>query len=247
MRSDPAAIRLKACIRELAPRLTLDSFPPLVQLQKINTLPLRYDELALTSHLKRRMRHQDQTMDAPSHVANFFGRLQGLPCWHWEQTYASWLSINFGQPHLKITEADPNAKSRYRRKRSVLVDGDHRLSITMSEWHIIMNGHELAWSNSPRKTIREALCEINGQNLFKVDIDIVRRKTTFLFESNIELRVKSDENLKRCDSLWKLFSRNQLLALTDEGYLSFDGDVLSSPLKFHGAQFSYDLTRGTFC
>ena len=193
------------------------------------------------------MRPQSQTMDAPSYVANFFGRLQELPCWHCEQTYSSWLSINFGQPHLRITEADPNAKSRSRRKRSVLVDGDHRFSITMCEWHIVRNGHELAWSSSPRRTIREALSELNGQKLFNVEIDIRRLKTKFLFETDIELRVKCEKTLGRGNYLWKLCSENQILALADEGYLSFDDDTLTSPLKVYGEYVSYDLTRGASC
>ena len=109
-------------------------------------------------------------------INDVFKPIYGKPSWQVEQGYGSFLTFEFGEPHLHIREprqATEQATESVRKnaaRRLVYVHGDWHLWIHVCDWRILFKGQELANHASNRRTIKKAIIELDGQALKQVTI-----------------------------------------------------------------------------
>jgi hypothetical protein len=98
-----------------------------------------------------------------------FGRLYGELCWGISPGHGSFLTLEFGKPHLGIREPavakqDASAAVRSRlTSRSVDVQGERRLWICCCDWAVFYAGKRIVDSTTKLK-IRTAADFLGGQN-----------------------------------------------------------------------------------
>jgi hypothetical protein len=117
-----------------------------------------------------------------------FRKLYGKPCWDVKQGYGSFLTFNFGKPHLVIREpivASANASKSVREDlamRGALAKGDWRLWIYCCRWEVLFHDKQIAHSDSSDKRILRATRTLNGQNLVRFSIEPRGTRCTFEFD-----------------------------------------------------------------
>jgi hypothetical protein len=97
------------------------------------------------------------------------------------------ITLDFGKPRLVLHEprlmpvpidgAPDRAMQRFAH-----VYGDWSLTITYSEWSLLLDGALLAHSESSQTTITRALGVLNGQAMSSIDVDPATAATTFAFD-----------------------------------------------------------------
>ena len=178
-------------------------------------------------------------------INDIFQSLYGKPCWQVEQGYGSFLTFEFGEPHLRIQEprqATAQTSEKIRKnmaRRFVYVRGDWHLWIYLCDWHIIFKGQELANDNSNRRTIRKAIIELNGQHLTQVTVS---RSLVSVFEFDLEgrLEVIPNHDAYRKDAdLWLLYepSGNVFTLRADGQYHHAPGDMLPDKYQWQPLEF----------
>jgi hypothetical protein len=144
-------------------------------------------------------------------IDDIFSPIYGKPCWNFQQGYGSFLTLEIGEPHLKIREphrttaqASEGVRKRAAR-RSVYVYGEYHLWIYLCDWRIYSHGQLLARSDATRRVIKQATCELDGQALIHVSID---ESFLSVFEFDLGGRLEASPNVEAYGSdaeLWKLF------------------------------------------
>ncbi len=157
-------------------------------------------------------------------IDDIFTPVYGKPCWHFEQGYGSFLTLQIGQPYLKIREprqASAQASEKVRKRvarRMIQVYGEWRLWIYLCDWRIFSRGQFLANSASTRKTIKQATNELDGQAVTQVSVD---EALLTLFEFDLGGRVEVIPNIEEYGSdavLWHLFEPSgDVFALRSDG------------------------------
>ena len=96
-------------------------------------------------------------------IEEAFSQLYGKPCWQVKQGYGSFLTFEFGEPHLHIREPKPaseQASAKVRKllaRRQVTIHGDWHLWIYLCDWQILSHGQAIANSESDREVVKKAL------------------------------------------------------------------------------------------
>ncbi len=158
-------------------------------------------------------------------INNIFNPIYGKPSWQVEQGYGSFLTFEFGKPHLEIREprqVSAQASEKVRKnlaRRHVHVHGEWHLWIYLCDWRIFFQGQELANDTSNRRTIKKATRELDGQALTQVIISssIV---TTFEFDLGGRLEVIPNYDVyEKTDDLWHLYEPSgKVFTLRADGY-----------------------------
>lgn len=104
-----------------------------------------------------------------------FRPLYGQPCWHVQKGIGSFLTLEFGQPALHITEPTPR-----RKRRVAVVHGEWHLWVYCCDWQYWQERQCLSTNASSTKTIRRAAMKLNGQAL--VNASITARATVLEFD-----------------------------------------------------------------
>lgn len=146
------------------------------------------------------------TKPVPS-IEDLFRPLFGLPAWQVKQGFGSFLTFEFGNPHLEIREprnvlnASPRVREKFSRRR-VTIRGDWHLWIYICSWTISLNGQELAHHESTDDQIAEACFELDGQALTEVTVP-EPGKTRFVFDLGgvLETRPYDDDLMEQ----WLLY------------------------------------------
>jgi len=140
-----------------------------------------------------------------------FAPLYGKPCWQVQQGYSSFLTFEFGEPHLKINDPRPNprAKTAARRRRaarrSVWVRGDWHLWLYMCDWTLYQGDRLAATTYSPNQRIGNALLDIDGQMLTGVSVSSDLRRSTFTFDLGGRIETVADDEPDKPAEQWMLF------------------------------------------
>jgi hypothetical protein len=128
-----------------------------------------------------------------------FRPLLGRPCWNAKSGYGSFLTVEFGEPHLEIQEprrARPRSSERVRQllgRRHVTVRGEWHLWIYCCAWEVL-TGDEVvgdsALHSDSKEPIRRAAEELNGQRLTSVTVDPSRGRSVFHFDLGSRLETR---------------------------------------------------------
>lgn len=116
-----------------------------------------------------------------------FAPVLGKPCWNVKRGYGSFLTLEFGAPHLVVREpkeASATASLRVRRhlaRRGVYVAGEWHLWLYCCAWQVVECEKVVGDSTSNRRIERAAAC-LNGQKLVSVSVASRGVRTIFQFD-----------------------------------------------------------------
>lgn len=144
---------------------------------------------------------------APAVIAEAFRPLANLPCWNVKRGHGTFLTFDFGEPHLEIAEprkaapeASPRAKQLLARRR-VILRGEWYLWIYCCMWQVRDGARVVGdWSSSRR--IDRAASFLAGQKLISVSIPKRGVRTTFTFDLNGTLETAPYD---RSSEQWMLY------------------------------------------
>jgi hypothetical protein len=170
-----------------------------------------------------------------------FAKLYGKPCWGVKQGHGSFLTIEFGKPHLEIREpivARAGASKKVRAglaRRGAYVVGEWHLWIYCCAWEVLLNGGQLAHSESSNSRIMRAANFLNGQKL--VRFSIAPRGTRCIFEFDLGGVLKTWP-YSRTDEQWLLYEPNgKVLALrADKRYSHAPSDRPEDQINWKSIQ-----------
>jgi hypothetical protein len=147
--------------------------------------------------------------------------LKGLPgslCWGVHYTRLTNLSLEFGQPCLRVIhEPVPNKRvargsrsvplreiRRRLNRRRIVVRGRWNLWIYLANWRIVRSGVCLASRSSSMRKISPALLDLQGQRLVRAVVDPRSGATQFEFDLDTILEVRRKDR-RSTDELWLLY------------------------------------------
>lgn len=149
-----------------------------------------------------------------------FGKLYGKPCWGVRPGHGSFLTLEFGNPRLRVRErivasssASANVKAALAR-RIVTARGDWHLWIYCCDWTVLFKGKRIGDSSATRK-IRRAADFLNGQKLVRFSMSPRYLTCAFEFDLGATLNTRPfDKKLEQ----WLLYEPSQkVLVLRADG------------------------------
>lgn len=177
--------------------------------------------------------------DSPIQVA--FGPVMGLPCWNVKPGQGSFITLEFGQPHIESREPreakyakSTKIKKQYAR-RGVILHGEWYLWIYCCYWNFFLNGQFIGDSRS-EKGIQNAVRELNGQKLTGVVANHLLGHSVFEFDLGGRLTTRPyDKPYEAPSPQWMLFepSGNVLSFRADGCYSSHPGGTPADKEEWH--------------
>jgi hypothetical protein len=137
-----------------------------------------------------------------------FAKVYGKPCWGVKQGHGSFLTLEFGKPHLEIREpivARAGTSRRVRAglaRRGAYIHGDWHLWIYCCAWEALLDDKQVAHNESSDSRIARAADFLNGQKL--VRFSIAPRGTRCCFEFDLGGVLKT-RPYGRNDEQWLLY------------------------------------------
>ncbi|MGA9884476.1 MAG: hypothetical protein WBQ34_12220 [Candidatus Acidiferrales bacterium] len=126
-------------------------------------------------------------MASASVFQRVFRKVYGKPCWGVKQGYGSFLTFEFGKPHLVVREpivASKSASLKVRRalaRRQAHPRGQWHLWIYCCNWKVLSHGKRVG-DNSTNVKIRRAAKLLNGQKLTGFSISRGKLECVFQFD-----------------------------------------------------------------
>jgi hypothetical protein len=119
-------------------------------------------------------------------ILSEFEPLLGFPAWKVQNGYGSFITMEFGEPMLRIDEARLRpvfieGAPKETRQRLAIVRGTWHLWIYCCSWSLLLDGLQIAHNESEQLTMNRALHVLNGQRLSKVSV-IETANTRFEFD-----------------------------------------------------------------
>jgi hypothetical protein len=99
-------------------------------------------------------------------LARFIAPMLGLPAWNVKQGVGSFLTLEFGEPKLKVQEWQSREEGP---QRSAHVHGAWHLWIYCCRWHILRDGGVFVRSQDEDAKIARGAAFLNGQKLNAID------------------------------------------------------------------------------
>jgi hypothetical protein len=140
-----------------------------------------------------------------------FRELYGEPCWNVKPGYGSFLTLEFGKPHLEVREpsvASKDASGKVRRllaRRSIFVHGEWHLRIASCAWEVLSNGKHVG-NGSTKPSMRRAADLLDGQKLTRFSFLPEKAWSVFEFDLGATLRTVPYD---RKSELWVLHTPTQ--------------------------------------
>jgi hypothetical protein len=140
-----------------------------------------------------------------------FAGILGKPCWDVKPGQGSFLTLEFGKPHLVVREpiaASKNASARVREllaRRQVHARGEWHLWIYYCNWEVCCRGKRVG-DSSTRMSTRRAADFLNGQKLIRISILPRKVQSIFVFDLGATLKtIPYDKNGEQ----WMIFEPSQ--------------------------------------
>jgi len=149
-----------------------------------------------------------------------FEGILGMPCWDAKPGYGSFLTMEFGRPHLEVREpiaVSTPATAKVRKqlaRRQVYPRGEWHLWIKDCDWEVHCGGKRVG-DSSTRVRTRRAADFLNGQRLLRFSILPRKVQSFFVFDLGATLKtLPYDNNSEQ----WLLFEPSQkVLVLRADG------------------------------
>lgn len=136
-------------------------------------------------------------------------QLYGRPCWLVRRGYGSFLTLEFGRPHLRVLQPYQSAAKSKRAgdaaaRRLITVCGDWHLWIYCCDWAVFKGARRIGDSGS-RRSIDRAADFLNGQKLVKAWV--IPRGMRSVFEFDLGGRLET-RPFDRTREQWLLYEPN---------------------------------------
>jgi hypothetical protein len=123
-------------------------------------------------------------------IESVFENLYGRSCWEVKRGYGSFLTMEFGEPHLVVREPRPLPKEKQASpkvralsaSRHIQVRGDWHFWVYCCDWQVFFRNRWIG-DSSTRTNIRQAAQFLNGQKL--TGFHISSRKCICVFEFDL--------------------------------------------------------------
>jgi len=172
-----------------------------------------------------------------------FQPVLGLPCWGVQCGYGSFLTLEFGQPHLEVVEPRPipdGASEKTRRqlgRRLVTVHGDWHLWLYCCHWFVYANGAR-AGDSSTKKSVQEAVRVLAGQKLVAIKVNQLPGRSAFEFDLGARLVTRPYDDEARHGWLrdqWLLYEPSKMvLTFRSDGKYSHQSEnTLPADVEWH--------------
>jgi len=103
----------------------------------------------------------------------------GHVAWGTKQGYGSFVTIEFGEPELKIHEWHSDERGL---RREAYVQGQWHIWIYCCEWRVFVDDQAIAWSEDGREDIARATANLDGQKLSKIAVFPSAGRSRFEFD-----------------------------------------------------------------
>lgn len=138
--------------------------------------------------------------------------LYGYPCWGLSYSRQTNLSMNFGDPSLRIrepllTDSQSPIAQKLASRRLVTVRGEWKLWIYCCYWKLTSTSGTRTTGASSIRKIEQATSELSGQKLASISIDDGTGFTRFEFDLGCELECRRFDRENE-DELWSLYRPN---------------------------------------
>lgn len=158
-------------------------------------------------------------------VIDPFAPIIGLLAWQVRRGYGSFLTIEFGTPHLSVTEPivpSPDTSERVQRhlkRRRVFVSGDWHFWIQYGQWKLATDDGVLDSSDPPGSSLDECLSGLEGQRLLSVYVEEATNSWTLAFDLGALLKIWPSSEIP--DDLWSLYVWNgDIISCQNDGKLA---------------------------
>jgi hypothetical protein len=159
-----------------------------------------------------------------------FRRIYGKPCWSVKKGYGSFLTFEFGEPHLVVREpiiASKTASQRVRKalaRRRAFARGQWHLWIYCCRWKVLSRGKTVAHSESSDTKIKRAADFLNGRKFIR--FSILPRTLQCIFEFDLGGTLKTQPYGKESEQWFLHESSKKVLSLrADSRYRYIRSDV----------------------
>jgi len=122
-------------------------------------------------------------------------KLYGKPCWGVRPGFGSFITLEFGDPHLEVREpivankSTPAIVRKSLARRGVYIRGDWHLWIYCCDW-VVFSDSSLIGDSSTKVKIRRAAEFLNGQKLTHFSILYRKVRCVFKFDLGGILRTR---------------------------------------------------------
>jgi|GraSoi2013_115cm_1033766.scaffolds.fasta_scaffold22514_2 hypothetical protein len=164
---------------------------------------------------------------AMKQIKDLFAPLVGQLVWQVRRGVGSFLTLEFGTPHLSIKEpiaASPDSPPRVRRnlkRRGVYVTGDWHLWVQYGDWTLSTSDGILNSEDPPGSPLDECLRDLDGQRLVSVDRGNMEGSCAFKFDLGGILEIWPSTEIP--DDQWGLYNWNGgIITCGSTGVLAFD-------------------------
>jgi hypothetical protein len=172
------------------------------------------------------MKGQQRTLNTAS-IVDVFRPLQNQMCWGCKRGYGSFLTIEFGAPHLRIREpflegdvSEGKHKQRLLGRR-VRVVGDWHLWIQDASWRFEVGQAKIESSRFDAAKLDAALPLLDGQRLTSVEFDVARQELHWSFDGDGHLFAWPDDEAE--GDCWSLFAVDESsVSCRTDGTLVYD-------------------------
>ena len=132
-------------------------------------------------------------------VERVIRRLYGKPCWGVNPGFGSFLTLEFGKPHLEVREPVVPKKGASAKvwkglaPRGVHVHGEWHLWVYCCDWEVF-SGHKRIGDRSTKAKIRRAAEFLNGQKLTRFSTSPRKVSCVFEFDLGATLKTRPYDN-----------------------------------------------------
>lgn len=161
-----------------------------------------------------------------------FKSIYGKPCWGVSPGHGSFLTFEFGKPHLKVYEpiaASKGTSARVREglaRRQAHVRGEWHLWLYCCDWEVLSKGKPVGDSSTKLK-MRRAAHVLNGQKLIRFLVLPRGVQSVFEFDLGATLKTRPYDNESE---QWLLYepSHKVLVVRADGRYIHHRSDVVDN-------------------
>jgi hypothetical protein len=164
---------------------------------------------------------------AMEQIKDLFAPLVGQLVWQVRRGVGTFLTLEFGIPHLSIREpivASPDSLARVRRnlkRRGVYVTGDWHFWVQYGEWKISTADGVLQSCDPIGSPSEECLRDLDGQSLLSANRGKLANSCSFRFDLGGVLEIWPSVEIP--DDQWSLYIWNgDIVAYRSDGTLVFE-------------------------
>ncbi|HEY4200526.1 MAG TPA: hypothetical protein VGM83_08185 [Devosiaceae bacterium] len=168
------------------------------------------------------------SFDPDDPIGSVFAPVIGRPAWRVIDGYGSFLTLEFGAPHLAVREPiiSGSSSARVRQtlaRRRVTPQGDWSLWIYCCAWQAFDGDRLVGTSDGKRAELHRVAQCLDGQILTGVAVDFARAHTYFTFDLGGRLETQS---MGDDDEQWSISTPESFhLSLRSDGACSWHANV----------------------